>query len=36
MKKVLCMLIMTIAIGIMGGGTRTYGTELSLKQGGWC
>lgn len=24
MKKVLCMLIVTIAIGIMGGGNRTY------------
>ena len=28
MKKVLCMLIMTIAIGIMGGGTRTYADEI--------
>lgn len=30
MKKVLCMLIMTIAIGIMGGGTRTY-MQMRLK-----
>ena len=32
MKKVLCMLIMTIAIGIMGGGTRTY-VNCPLCQG---
>ena len=28
MKKVLCMLIVTIAIGIMGGGNRTYADEI--------
>ena len=28
MKKLLCLLIMTIAIGIMGGGTRTYADEI--------
>ena len=31
MKKVLCMLIVTIAIGIMGGGNRTYADEIKVN-----